>query len=340
MIAANCVQSLSEGLAEELKRQDRMFISEGCRLREAAQQIARRDAPHSVVAKFNRNVEFNMATPLKDHLANHEQLRQQLEKRELCLTALKDALQQVELCEGLTEADLRKRLAQDEFKASKATFNKLNRHIFEWLYVLEEHRGDIMDSCLQTLKYLQYDFFSSAAHAVSNVLPEQMSFRPMTDMLPECLQAQVEEKLNLSEDIEAADAREIFVQRLLQRLVRENKDRPGAPAVSTPATQVDLLSLSCLLSHGFEEGPARRALRKTMNDTQAAMEWLLAGEPTATRPRNWGLKLLQKGSGWFVDTSQRHSPGGLTGRSVRRAQWGVPSRARAAFFFNLNVCPR
>ncbi len=26
---------------------------------------ARRDAPHSVLAKFNRNVEFNMATPLK-----------------------------------------------------------------------------------------------------------------------------------------------------------------------------------------------------------------------------------------------------------------------------------
>jgi hypothetical protein len=26
---------------------------------------ARRDAPHSVIAKFNRNVEFNMATPLK-----------------------------------------------------------------------------------------------------------------------------------------------------------------------------------------------------------------------------------------------------------------------------------
>ena len=26
---------------------------------------ARHDAPHSVIAKFNRNVEFNMATPLK-----------------------------------------------------------------------------------------------------------------------------------------------------------------------------------------------------------------------------------------------------------------------------------
>ena len=37
--------------------------------------------------------------------------------------------------------------------------------------------------------------------------------------------------------------------------------------------QVDPLSLSCLLlSHGFEEGPARRALRKTMNDTQVGFE--------------------------------------------------------------------
>ena len=77
--------------------------------------------------------------------------------------------------------------------------------------------------------------------------------RRAEDMIPECLQAQVQEKLNLSDDIEAfyfflswshpitihppflltldilqaADAREIFVQRLLQRLVLENKERPG-----------------------------------------------------------------------------------------------------------------
>ena len=55
--------------------------------------------------------------------------------------------------------------------------------------------------------------------------------------------------------------------------------RPGDPIVSSierPADflvdQVDPLSLSCLLSHGFEEGPARRALRKTMNDTQVSPE--------------------------------------------------------------------
>ena len=87
----------------------------------------------------------------------------------------------MELCETLGEADLRRKLASEEFKASKKTFNRLNQSIFEWLYALEEHKEDIMDSCLQTVKYLQYDFFSSAAHALSNVLPEQMSFRPMPD---------------------------------------------------------------------------------------------------------------------------------------------------------------
>ena len=75
--------------------QDRVLVTEGCRLREAAQNIvpqlrtvtpstlltcgirpdmsclsslleARHDAPHSAVARFNRNMEFNITTPLKD----------------------------------------------------------------------------------------------------------------------------------------------------------------------------------------------------------------------------------------------------------------------------------
>ena len=108
----------------------------------------------------------------------------------------------MELCSELSEADLRRKLASEEFKASKKTFNRLNQSIFEWLYALEEHKEDILDSCLQTVKYLQYDFFSNAAHALSNVLPEQMSFRAMPDMAPECLQAQVLKELRLSEDVE------------------------------------------------------------------------------------------------------------------------------------------
>ena len=43
----------------------------------------------------------------------------------------------------------------------------------------------------------------------------------------------------------------------------ENSDKePKGP-------EVDPLSLSSLLSHGFEEAAARRALRRTQNDTQA-----------------------------------------------------------------------
>ena len=42
----------------------------------------------------------------------------------------------------------------------------------------------------------------------------------------------------------------------------------------TVVAEVDPLSLSSLLSHGFEEGPARRALRQTGNDTQAGQLWL------------------------------------------------------------------
>ena len=55
--------------------------------------------------------------------------------------------------------------------------------------------------------------------------------------------------------------------------------------------QVDPLSLSCLLSHGFEEGPARRALRKTMNDTQVGFE----GKKTWKR----GLWRMMNFSGYF-----------------------------------------
>lgn len=64
-------------------------------------------------------------------------------------------------------------------------------------------------------------------HEFQGAISVLAHFSRAEDMIPECLQAQVQEKLNLSDDVEAADAREIFVQRLLQRLVLENKERPG-----------------------------------------------------------------------------------------------------------------
>ena len=43
---------------------------------------------------------------------------------------------------------------------------------------------------LRTLKYLQYEFFATSAHAISGVLPVRMEFRPMVEMTPEHLEAQ------------------------------------------------------------------------------------------------------------------------------------------------------
>eukprot|EP00439_Symbiodinium_sp_Y106_P036311 s5203_g4.t1 len=361
---ATGVQSLSDGLAEQLKlAQDRILVTEGT----IGVLEARQDAPHSAVARFNRNMDFNITAPLKDllmcedHLANNEKLRKELEKRDMCLAALKEALKQVELCDAhaLQDADLRRKLAKSEFQASKAlkqpyltlgaTFERINRSVFEWLYTLEEHRDDILDSCLQTLKHLQYDFLASAAHSISDVLPERMAFRRMTEMMPECLEAHVQQELRDTQDVrgpaspkpfgltlatvldvgcdddaenftdftvsftalagrilERALHRSIFERqksesetsqspaqdpelsqegggtfalRLVERLAREGKERPGAAPESAPSSQpVDPLSLSSLLSHGFEEGPARRALRQTGNDTQAAMDLLLDNE--------------------------------------------------------------
>merc|ERR1719284_1796369 len=163
------------------------------------------------------------------------------------------------------------------------SFHEVDKHIFEWLYILEEYKGDIMDSCLQTLKYLQYEFFATAAHAVSGTLPSRMEFRPMVEMTPEHLEAQVDMELQEAEENEE-DEQVVtdFSVRLIEKLAKDNKNKPGEGLDSSkndgPALPVDPLSLSSLLSQGFEEGPARRALRKHQNNTQAALDWLINGQ--------------------------------------------------------------
>merc|ERR1712216_773382 len=91
-------------------------------------------------------------------------------------------------------------LAFNEFELSKKLFNELDRPVFEWLYILEAYQGDILDSSLQTLKYVQYDFFAGSAHALFNALPANMSFQPMADMVPDVLKEQVEAELQESQN--------------------------------------------------------------------------------------------------------------------------------------------
>ena len=38
------------------------------------------------------------------------------------------------------------------FETARKSFRKIDRRVFEWLYVLEEYREDILDSMQQTLK--------------------------------------------------------------------------------------------------------------------------------------------------------------------------------------------
>merc|ERR1711879_839764 len=102
----------------------------------------------------------------------------------------------------------------------------------------------------------------------------RMEFRPMVEMTPEHLEAQVEMELQESEEATSIEDVPVhdFSTRLIEKKARED---PGDGVAQLP---VDPLSLSSLLAQGFEEGPARRALRLHQNNTQAALDWLMDGQ--------------------------------------------------------------
>lgn len=277
--------TLSEAAIAGLAHVDDTLIkSDSCQMREATNQITRGDAPHSAIAKLRRDMDFNIMHPIRNHLINNRNLKAHLEKRRRRLFEFNAAKKAHDDCvkKGLRNTDRRFLSTQAGLESSKMAFHEVDKHIFEWLYILEEYKGDILDSTLQTLKYLQYEFFSTSAHAISSVLPARMEFRPMVEMTPEHLEAQVELELQDADDDEEAEVVTDFSVRLIEKLAKDNKTKPGegldsAGSKNGPALPVDPLSLSSLLSQGFEEGPARQALRKHRNDTQAALDYLING---------------------------------------------------------------
>eukprot|EP00933_Yihiella_yeosuensis_P005195 TRINITY_DN10966_c0_g1_i1.p1 TRINITY_DN10966_c0_g1~~TRINITY_DN10966_c0_g1_i1.p1 ORF type:complete len:405 (+),score=145.55 TRINITY_DN10966_c0_g1_i1:146-1216(+) len=100
-------------------------------------------------------------------------------------------------------------------------------------------------------------------------------------MTPEHLEAQVEMSLQEAEENEEEVVTDFSV-RLIEKLAKDNKMKPDQGLDSAadigPSMPVDPLSLSSLLSQGFEEGPARQALRKFNNNTQAALDYLVGGD--------------------------------------------------------------
>ncbi|CAK0844854.1 unnamed protein product, partial [Prorocentrum cordatum] len=282
---ANGMVQLSEGVSSGLSHSnDSQIASDSCKLKEATNQIARSDAPHSAIAKLRRDMNFNILNPVQNHIANNRNIKVNLDIRRRRLVELNAAKKQYEeqVKRNPPAHDKKLLQAQAHFESAKMTFNDVDRCVFEWLYILEEYRGDILDSTLQTLKYLEYEFFATSAHAISTSLPSRMEFRPMVEMTPEHLEAQVELELQEDEQREGAgrgvggsgaEAQVAdFSARLIDKKVKEEPEGSG------PAVAVDPLSLCSLLSQGFEEGPARRALRMHQNDTQAALDWLINGQ--------------------------------------------------------------
>ena len=287
--------SLSEQISESYKRtvqEDHMIVSDCYKFREAANQIGRVDAPHSSLAKFRRDLDYNIMVPLRSHLNNCRQLRNIIDLRNRKLVELSAAERS---SGGL------------DFPASlRAEFEEVDQHLFDWFMILEEYKGDILDSLLQTIKYLEYEYFASSAHAVAAVLPARMEFRPMVEMTPKQLETQltVEKKAReqLEHDVRESESQQVSgvhtstnsrsLSDYSKRLIDKAEAVPAAPQV-----QVDILSLSSLLAQGFEEGPARKALRECNNDTQAALEFLLSGgrksasSPSSTNNTEAGVRM-------------------------------------------------
>lgn len=272
--------NLSDSILESYKSaasQDALIISDCYKMREASNQIGRSDAPHSAISKYKRDLDYNVMTPLRSHLNNCRQIKNIIDLRNRKLVELSAA----------------ERIGTDSDQL-RTEFEQVDQHLFDWFMILEEYRGDIFDSLLQTLKYLEYEYFACSAHAIAAVLPARMEFRPMVEMTPKQLEHQLGiEKRAVTELSSLTDSYELqmppegavgsgqrglsdYSQRLLKikssttsSLNEHEQSSAHSPMV------VDVLSLSSLLAQGFDEGPARKALRECDNDTQAALDLLL-----------------------------------------------------------------
>lgn len=248
------------------------IISDCYKMREACNQIGRIDAPHSAISKYRRDLEYNVMGPLRSHINNCRQIKNIIDLRTRKL---------VELSAAERRGD-----AYNNHAQLRTEFEQVDQHLFDWFMILEEYRGDILDSLLQTIKYLEYEYFACSAHAIAGVLPARMEFRPMVEMTPKQLEHQlgIEKRANneLTTNI-TSDSCEEPVPGAVGRISDYSKKlimKTCSSDTSSPTQDppVDVLSLSSLLAQGFEEGPARKALRECRNDTQAALELLLNGK--------------------------------------------------------------
>merc|ERR1719343_1822182 len=89
---ASGMTALSEGVSGALSHyQDSQIASDSCKLKEATNQIARSDAPHSAIAKLRRDMQFNILNPVHNHIVNNRNLKVSLDIRRRRLIELNSA---------------------------------------------------------------------------------------------------------------------------------------------------------------------------------------------------------------------------------------------------------
>lgn len=283
------ITQMAEALSESIaKTKNVSIVSDACRFKECAANVSRPEAPHSIYAKFRRDLTFNVIEPLQSHIAHNRIIRTLLETRRRRLIDYATAKRELEALERRhdilpnSQSHLK---SKGTVEHTRALFEELDFPLFEWLLMLQEYKQDIHDSLLQTIKYLQYEFFAGASHCVSRVLPKRMEFRPLVEMTPAELRPQVQ--LQLDEDVELFntlkddkdDGLGTATTRLL-KLKTENdcsllKRDKTSSTTQPPQIPVDPSALVLLTSQGFDESLARNALKWHNNAIQDAIECML-----------------------------------------------------------------
>merc|ERR1719188_990066 len=86
------MMALSDGVGSGLSHaKDSQIASDSCKLKEATNQIARTDAPHSAIAKLRRDMQFNILGPVHNHIVNNRNLKVSLDIRRRRLIELNSA---------------------------------------------------------------------------------------------------------------------------------------------------------------------------------------------------------------------------------------------------------
>jgi len=104
-------------------------------------------------------MDFNILTPMRQHLMNNRNLKTNLEARRKRLFEFEAAKKAFDKVKHLAKTDKKWITANATMEQAKTLFQETDKNVFEWLYILDEYRNDILDSTIQTIKYLEYEFF-------------------------------------------------------------------------------------------------------------------------------------------------------------------------------------